>query len=115
MPRQFSILWVHLVCLLAVITRHAAFSKGIGRRALLYSVNDTALLASETLVSPFPYFFPESTNVDNLFPMPDCSGVTLEEATVDQLQDAMNRGKLTSVMIALCYLQRVEQTDDYIK
>ncbi|CAD6589866.1 MAG: hypothetical protein ASARMPRED_004296 [Alectoria sarmentosa] len=51
--------------------------------------------------------------MENLFPMLDCHGVVLEEATVDQLQDAMNMGQLTSTTIALCYLQRIYQTDEY--
>ena len=50
-----------------------------------------------------------------LFPMPDCNGVALEEATVDALQDAMNKGHLTSTMLAMCYMQRVHQTNGYIK
>lgn len=47
--------------------------------------------------------------------MPDCNGFVLEEATIDQLQDAMGKGQLTSLQIALCYLQRVQQTDEYVK
>ncbi|MCJ1464114.1 hypothetical protein MMC07_002727 [Pseudocyphellaria aurata] len=47
--------------------------------------------------------------------MPKCNGVTLEEATIDQLQDAMNTGQLTTQQIVLCYMQRIYQTDMYLK
>ena len=71
---------------------------------------------AETLATPFPYYFPKlGQSAADLFPMPDCNGFVLEEATIDQLQDAMGRGQLTSLQIALCYLQRFEQTYEYIK
>jgi hypothetical protein len=72
---------------------------------------------SQTLTEPFPYYFPneDQTETPALFPMPPCHGVTLEEATIDQLQDYMGQGILSSVKIALCYLDRIWQTNDYIK
>ncbi len=71
---------------------------------------------AETLATPFPYYFPKlGQSAADLFPMPDCNGFVLEEATIDQLQDAMGRGQLTSLQIALCYLQRIQQTDEYVK
>ena len=70
----------------------------------------------ETLATPFPYYFPKlGQNAADLFPMPDCNGFVLEEATIDQLQDAMGTGQLTSLQISLCYLQRIQQTDEYVK
>jgi len=41
--------------------------------------------------------------------------LTLEEATIDQMQAAMSRGKLTSQQLVMCYMQRIYQTDQYIK
>ena len=71
---------------------------------------------AETLATPFTYYFPKlGQSAADLFPMPDCNGFVLEEATIDQLQDAMGKGQLTSLQIALCYLQRIQQTDEYIK
>jgi hypothetical protein len=72
---------------------------------------------SQTVDDPFPFYFPneDAAETPALFPMPQCNGVTLEEATIDQLQDYMSQGILTSVEIALCYLERVLQTNDYIK
>ncbi|OAA69677.1 amidase family protein [Cordyceps fumosorosea ARSEF 2679] len=49
-----------------------------------------------------------------LFPMGDCHGFTLEEATIDQMQLAMNKTQLTSVQLVGCYLTRVFQTQEYI-
>jgi amidase len=83
------------------------------------TTNATQIIESQTLDSPSVYDFPVLQNGNNSesgqFPMPLCNGFTLEEATIDQLQDAMSTGKLTSVQIALCYLQRIMQTDEYIR
>lgn len=72
------------------------------------------LAATQVLDLPFPYDFPKEDAPMNLFPMPKCAGVTLEEATIDQLQDAMNSGLLTTSQLVLCYLQRIYQTDMYL-
>ena len=82
---------------------------------LTASYNASNSILSETLTSPFPYEFPELQTSQNLFPMPPCNGVILEEATIDELQRAMAIGQLTSTKISMCYLQRIYQTDDYIK
>lgn len=50
-----------------------------------------------------------------LFPMADCFGFKLEEATIDDMQKAMGKGKLTSVQLVLCYMLRAQQTHNYIK
>lgn len=69
----------------------------------------------QVLKSPFPYDFPNQNAAEaHLFPMPKCHGVTIEEASIDQLQQYMSDGKLTSQRLAVCYLQRIWQTDDYI-
>ncbi|KAI9664559.1 MAG: hypothetical protein M1821_006005 [Bathelium mastoideum] len=46
--------------------------------------------------------------------MRDCNGHTVEEATIDQLQDYMSHGTLTSVQLVTCYLQRVLQINGYV-
>lgn len=81
---------------------------------------DTNQLAeSQTLESPYPYDFPLLQNGSSAdsgqFPMPLCNGFKLEEATIDQLQEELLSGRLTSVQIVLCYLQRIYQTDEYIR
>ena len=74
-------------------------------------------LTNQNLDSPYPYEFPilaPSTDVFNQpFPMPQCNGVTLEEATIDQLQEAMADGRLTSLQICACFLLRILQVDSY--
>lgn len=47
--------------------------------------------------------------------MPTCNGFKLEEATIDELQDALENGVFTSVELALCYMQRILMTDTYLQ
>jgi len=81
--------------------------------------NTSQVVDAQTLDSPFPYQFPllGSGNAANSgqFPMPLCHGFKLEEATIDQLQQAMQDGTLTSVKIVTCYLERIGQTDGYLR
>jgi amidase len=83
-----------------------------------HTSNATLDIESQTLDFPYPYEFPvlqNGSDVDaGLFPMPLCHGFKLEEASIDQLQQAMSNSTLTSVQIVLCYLKRVYQTDEYI-
>jgi len=82
-------------------------------------VNATQLVERQILESSYPFEFPileNGTLADSgQFPMPMCRGFTLEEATIDQMQDALNHGNLTSAQLAMCYLKRVYQTDSYIR
>jgi amidase len=79
--------------------------------------NGTTCVDFQTLTDPLPYYFPpeEKAETPDLFPMPSCHGVTIEEATIDALQDALGSGRLTCVQLAQCYLDRMEQVDGYIK
>ncbi|KAK8070423.1 amidase [Apiospora hydei] len=45
--------------------------------------------------------------------MPQCGGFQLEEATIDQMQAAMENGTLTSVQLVTCYMMRTYQTQEY--
>jgi amidase len=73
-------------------------------------------VAAPTWGGDFPVFpLQENADTDRLFPMALCNGFKLEEATIDQMQDAMKKGKLTSQQLVICYLQRQYQTDEYIK
>lgn len=49
------------------------------------------------------------------FPMAECHGFALEEATIDQMQAWMGSGKLTSRQLVLCYLDRILQLNEYVK
>lgn len=81
--------------------------------------NFSLTVQSQVLDSPYPYEFPvlqDGSLADSgQFPMPLCYGLTLEEATIDQIQQAMSKGQLSSVKLALCYLKRIYQTDGYIR
>ncbi|OHF02014.1 glutamyl-tRNA(Gln) amidotransferase subunit A [Colletotrichum orchidophilum] len=72
------------------------------------------LVASPSLLTPlFP--LQQNENTTDLFPMPACAGTfKLEEATIDQMQKAMENGILTSQQLVMCYMQRTFQTQEYI-
>jgi amidase len=57
----------------------------------------------------------QNAGSDDLFPMADCFGFKLHEATIDQMQAAMAKGNLTSVQLVSCYLTRQFQTQQYLK
>lgn len=46
--------------------------------------------------------------------MPQCHGISIEEATIDQLQQYLEQRRLTSEQLVVCYLERYIQTHDYI-
>ena len=78
--------------------------------------NSTDLAMSQILQVPFPYDFPDQNESGaKLFPMGQCHGLRLEEATIDQLQQWMSSQELTARELADCYFQRVLQTDGYIR
>ncbi|MCJ1400618.1 hypothetical protein MMC11_003825 [Xylographa trunciseda] len=98
-----------------IIVLVAVLQLADGRMLQQRAVNGTDDLAmSQNLETPFPYYFPEHSDTANLFPMEICNGITLEEATIDQLQDYMSNGKLTASQLVMCYLQRQYQTDGYV-
>lgn len=73
--------------------------------------------ASDGLFEFTPNLIPSQDNAgsDKLFPMGDCFGFKLEEATIDEMQQAMKSGNLTSVKLVTCYMTRTFQTQQYIK
>ncbi|KAK8233581.1 glutamyl-tRNA amidotransferase subunit A [Phyllosticta capitalensis] len=77
---------------------------------------DSTVLAVSPLQDPFPFQFPElqDANSSSLFPMEKCKGVSLEEATIDELQHAMNSGKLSSEELVFCFMRRMQQVDQYV-
>ena len=78
--------------------------------------NATGFANSQILQNPFPHYFPqESASPAQLFALPTCNGVKIEEATIDDLQTFMANGSLTSVQLVTCYMQRSYQTAEYIK
>lgn len=61
--------------------------------------------------------FPLEQNAGSpdLFFMPSCGSFKLEEATIDDMQQAMARSDLTAVQLTLCYMQRTYQLQSYTK
>lgn len=47
--------------------------------------------------------------------MPLCKGFSIEDATIDELQQYMATSNLSSVQLLSCYTQRYYQTNQYIK
>jgi amidase len=75
-----------------------------------------ALAESQVLHDPFPYYFPQqNASAAELFAMPKCHGIDIEDASIDDLQAHMASGRLTSVQLVTCYTQRSFQTAEYIK
>ncbi|KAF7189109.1 putative amidase [Pseudocercospora fuligena] len=70
----------------------------------------------QILLQPYGDEFPASnaSGTTGLFPTARCHGFKIEEATIDQLQDYMKNGSITAQQLAVCYVQRMWQTDDYI-
>ncbi|KAF4449595.1 hypothetical protein F53441_7162 [Fusarium austroafricanum] len=79
-------------------------------------VSATPKKNTEPLFSYNANMLPLEKNVgsSDLFPMANCNGFKLEEATFTEMQDAMKAGKLTSVQLVTCYLMRSYQTKEYI-
>jgi hypothetical protein len=74
------------------------------------------LLEIQAYSSHSIYDFPVlGTNGSSLFPMRPCHGIQLEEATIDDLQEYLSSEKLTTVQLLHCYLDRIFQTDSYLK
>lgn len=57
----------------------------------------------------------QNAGSDDLFPMGDCFGFDLHEATITEMQEAMRLGHLTSTQLVTCYLVRTYQTQEYIE
>lgn len=73
--------------------------------------------SSQVLASPFPYVFPEQKYIgtNQLFPMPLCNGIPLEEASIDEIRLALTIRKLNVTTLAGCYIDRINQVDRYVK
>ena len=109
--------------LLHFALRRVAFSLGILVALSIFSFSrgvkgqdGSVLASSQVLANPFPYDFPDQTHTGSgLFTMQLCHGLKLEEATIEQLQKWLRNGKLTSVQLVTCYIQRNTQIDGYVR
>lgn len=79
-----------------------------------YASNDWPALADSQIVNdPFPYIFADE-DATQLFPMPTCKGLTIDEVDIDTLQSYMSSGQLTAVDLLTCYTARYDQINFYI-
>lgn len=87
-----------------IVTQNMIFSGVLNVMALAIAAHGLPILQTRGEISSdvsnktieadidYLYTFPNVAQDDNLFPMDQCKGITLEEATVDQLQDYMSKG-----------------------
>lgn len=88
---------------------------GLAAVANAISSNDS-LVAQQIDIQPFPYDFPKlGVNGSDLFPMRDCHGFTLEEASIDDIQAQLKAGRFTGSQLLQCYLERIYQVQPYTK
>lgn len=74
------------------------------------------LVDSQILTDPYAYDFPRlGAPGASLFPMRHCHRFKLEEASIDELQAQLSIGALTSVQLLECYVDRIYQTQPYLK
>lgn len=73
-----------------------------------------ANVPAETQAVNITTFVYPQTQSEELFPMDTCNGITLNDATIDQLQDYFEKGVLTSEDVVRCYLDRYFQVDPYV-
>jgi amidase len=88
---------------------------GLALATSVVALNDS-LVDSQILTNPYQYDFPRlGAPGAKLFPMRRCHGFKLEEATIDQIQGRLENGTFTSVELLECYLDRIHQTQPYLK
>ena len=103
---QFEMAFLQIFLALSILNISSSLAK--------YCPSSTAN-SSQLLFDPYPYGFPQaSSESTGNFPMPPCNGTIIEEATIDQLQQYLGEGTLTAQQLVKCYLQRIDQTNDYI-
>ena len=69
--------------------------------------------AETQMVNTTTFVYPQTQSTE-LFPMGTCKGITLEDATIDQLQGYFDKGVLTSEDVIHCYLDRYFQLNSYV-
>ena len=99
-----------LILLLALVV--SSYSAHVESQNTCVSYQDVLTFLESAALDYFPN---KEENATELFPMSPCNGVVIEEATIDELQEAMEEGSLTSVELLWCYLERIHQIEEYVK
>jgi hypothetical protein len=74
-----------------------------------------ALAAPEDSIPSSPSTSYSNVSAAAWHAMPLCKGFSIEDATIDELQQYMASSNLSSVQLLSCYMQRYYQTNQYIK
>ncbi|SCU89869.1 LADA_0F00210g1_1 [Lachancea dasiensis] len=99
---------------LAILTIAILFPKVEGSPVYdLFKRWSTFSASSTQVVNATTYYFPQ-LDTGELFPMAACKGLTLQDATIDQLQSYFSSGNLTSEDVVNCYLDRFFQINSYV-
>ncbi|KAL8808966.1 MAG: hypothetical protein Q9200_003855 [Gallowayella weberi] len=86
----------------------------ISNHDVIVSKFQASMLLDHNYLSRYPLQNISINSVTSLNTLDLCNGLVIEEATIDQLQKYMGDGKLTSVQLTACYMQRVFQVERYI-
>lgn len=114
-PQSQAVIAMRVSTLSAVSLFGAVLVAADASTAMTDSTADTATTDPRYAYTPSLIPLLENADSTGLFPMANCNGFKLEEATIDQMQDAMRQGRLTSVQLVQCYLTRAFQTEEYIR
>lgn len=87
---------------------------------MVYLTSVVATLVAGAIAAPKDSILSPSTSYSNAsavawHAMPLCKGFSIEDATIDELQQYMTTSNLSSVQLLSCYMQRYYQTNQYIK
>jgi amidase len=90
------------------------------RNNMIFLTSVVATLAVGALAAPQDSIQSPSTSYNNAsaaawHAMPLCKGFSIEDVTIDGLQQYMASSNLSSVQLLSCYMQRYYQTNQYIK
>lgn len=110
---RFSLAFLSSALLLPIETEASPIEKGVSLWKRFTSSGDNSLSTSQQL-NTTTYVYPQIEAKDEPFPMSSCNGITLEDATIDQLQDYFTRGTLSSEDVVKCYLERYFQINTYV-
>lgn len=72
-------------------------------------------LLNHSFLNQYPLQNITSDPVRSLNTVDLCNGVTIEEATIDELQGYLSDGRLTSIQLTTCYIRRVFELERFSK
>lgn len=94
----------------------AALAVAVGSAFANNGLETDSLVASQILTTPYAHDFPQlGAPGASFFQMRHCHGFKLEEASIDEIQKQLEKGTFTTVGLLECYLDRMYQTQPYLK